>query len=226
MKNNIFRLTGIIALIGLGCFIVVYSSSLAQTTQQDEKTKKPKTLREAVSERDIEADEGVGLEPLNDNLQSLGKYSNAVIIGKITEAKSDFTGSGRFVETYYSVQVERVLKDTTNTGAWTAIDPANPPAPLTTPLKMVRIGGLVEKSGHYVSFKVNGIAKLETDKTYVLFLNWSTDHKAYVITGGLSGTFILNDDSSVTSLTPNKATAKKYKGLDLDTLIKEALSVN
>src|SRR5947209_13191559 len=101
---------------------------------QDEGTSAPKrkTLREVGQERDVE----VSVPNLEFNvehvdLQSLAKNSTAIVIGQITDEKASFSESGDFINTYYSVDVQRVLKDTTYA---TPLRPNDElPGPLTSP---------------------------------------------------------------------------------------------
>lgn len=231
MNKNSLRLmvtsACLILLVSSAVTLFLYTQPKVNAQQETMERQKRKTLRDAASERDFDVSLGSEVEIEQSTLSSVAENSRAIIIGEITDARSDFTGSGDLVETFYTVNVQRVLKDTTLEGAWKHIDPSNPPTPLVTPLKFARIGGIVEKNGHRTLLKVNGIARLKENKTYVLFLNWSTNYQAYVLTGGRSGVFAVDANSfSVEPLNSREQFVKKYQGLDLETFLKEALATN
>lgn len=228
-KNTLGLVTisaGLVLLCSLVAFAFLQSQLKVNAQQETTKETKHKTLRDAAAERDFDVSADT-LETELTDLASVIKFSNAIVVGRITEAKSDFTGSGDFVETFYKIDNVRVVKDTTSEGAWRHIDSSSPPSPLAAPLKLARIGGVVEKNGRRTRLKVNGVDKLKEGKTYVFFLQWSTAGKTYVLTGGTSGVFAVNEsDSSIKPLSTQKQFTDKYAGLDLESFLQEASATN
>lgn len=180
-----------------------------------------KTLREIGQERDIEVP--VGSENNEyDDLQSLAKSSVAIVLGRITEEKSSFE-SDNYISTYYTVNVERVLKDAASSFPASVIGD-KPPQPVTSPLKFVRPGGVVYVNGHRVSEKLKGSELLTAGKRYVIFLIWSRAYQSYHLLGGSSGAFLVEDDLRIKTLGSWKQLRQKHDDLYLEVFINEVLS--
>jgi hypothetical protein len=164
---------------------------------------RPKTLRERARERDVEV-EGAGDQLADIDLGSLKSESHAIVYGRILNTRSFFEESpseiesGENITTEYEFQIARVLKDTTTEVIPLAPKPA--PALLISPLRIARNGGVVSVNGHRASVKVKGFDAIESGKSYVMFLNWSPDYRAYVPTAGIFGVVAVSDDRGLRSL--------------------------
>jgi hypothetical protein len=107
----------------------------------------PKKLREIAMERDVEVEGTSGCDLAEMTLADLSGSSSAIVYGQIIDSKSFFDKSGAPMEsgevitTEYMVDVKRVLKDTT----LETVPPLDKSsrAPLSTPLKIARNGGVV-----------------------------------------------------------------------------------
>src|ERR1043165_4457866 len=165
MKPHKKVLLGLL-ICGVAAVLIAGASGRSQSNrQQTSNSADPpriKTLREIGQERDVE----VPLPNLEFNheysdLQSLAKRSSVIIVGRITEEASSFDGDDGII-TSYKVDVQRVLKDS---AAYQPLGPNDArPLPLTSPLRFVRPGGIVNVNGHRVSTKLKGSELLTAGK--------------------------------------------------------------
>lgn len=187
---------------------------------------RPKSLKERALERDIEVESTSESDLPAATLPVLTSGSSAIIVGKITAAKSFFDESGHpaleygdIITTEYDIEVLRVLKNTTlermPTGGMLG------PAPVTTPLKIARNGGVVQVNGHRAAVKVKGYEALVPGREYVFFLNWSPDHKAYVLSYGIFSAVAVDEKKSLRPLANNEELKSSFSKLNLDTLAVE-----
>ncbi|MCM3905733.1 MAG: hypothetical protein ND866_28915 [Pyrinomonadaceae bacterium] len=184
-----------------------------------------KKLRELAMQRDVEVEGNSGSDLAFTTLASLKSGSKAIVYGRIMDSKSFFDESGQPAEygevitTEYTVEVLRVLKDTT---LESMPSPGKAvPAPLTTPLKIARNGGVVNVNGHRAAVKVKGFEALGPGKQYVFFMNWSPDYKAYVLTSGIFGAVMVNGDLSLKPVDSSDEMKSEFRGIDLDSLANE-----
>lgn len=184
---------------------------------------KQKKLREIALERDVEVEHVSEPHSGYTTLESLRTDAAAIVYGRLVDSKSFFDESGHPVEygelitTEYTVDVLRVLRDTTPD-----IAPAPgraAPAPLATPLKIARNGGVVYVNGHRAAVKVRGYESLNQGRQYVFFLSWSPDYKAYLLAGGINGAVMVNDDGSLKPLGSSKEIRSELRGMDLESFI-------
>jgi hypothetical protein len=187
---------------------------------------RPKSLKERALERDVEVESTAESDLAAANLPALTSGSSAIVVGKIKDAKSFFDESGHplleygdIITTEYDVEVLRVLKNTT----LERMPPAGilGPAPVTTPLKIARNGGVVQVNGHKAAVKIKGYEALVPGREYVFFLNWSPDYKAYVFSYGLSGAVAVDAKRSLRPLADNEELRSSFSKLNLDTLAAE-----
>ncbi len=184
---------------------------------------KQKKLRERVVERDVEV-EGVSESHSEySTFDDLVSDAGAIVYGRIIDSHSFFDQSGHPMEygeiitTEYGIHVHRVLRDRPMKSIPSPDKPA--PAPLTTPLKIARNGGVVMVNGHRAAVKVKGYENLELGRDYIFFLFWSPDYKAYVLAGGISGAVLVNDDMSLKALASSKEVQARVRTLRLEALI-------
>ena len=189
---------------------------------QDVKQTKQKNLREIAMERDVEVEgvDGSHLEYAT-TLESLGE-AKAIVYGRIIDSKSFFDPSspieyGESITTEYMVDVLRVIKDKT----LDAMPGQVQPAPLSTPLRIARNGGVVNVNGHRASVTVRGYEFLNPGKQYVFFLFWSRAYGAYVLAHGISGVVMVNDDLSLKPLAPSKEIQSRLRDMKLESFIDE-----
>lgn len=232
MKNN-----SILVLIFVICGIVVASfaapglptggKTRLQSANKERRIgdqQKPKTLRERAKERDVEV-EGGGDQLSDIDLGSLKSESHAIVYGRILNSRSFFEDShfeiesGENIVTEYEFQIARVLKDTTTEVIPLAPKPA--PALLISPLRIARNGGVVSVNGHRASVKVKGFEAIESGKSYVMFLNWSPDYRAYVPTAGIFGVVAVNADRSLRSLSSSNSLQAHFNKLNLETFLSD-----
>jgi hypothetical protein len=214
--------------VGLAFMFAVLAISLgsqagtvsAPSVGQDEQKK----LREIAMERDVEVEGVDGSHDLGDmTMESIKEDASAIVYGRIIDSKSFFDESGHPIEhgtiitTEYTVEVLRVLRDRT---LETVPLPGKPgAAPLATPLKIARNGGVVHVNGHRASVRVKGYEALNPGKLYLFFLFWSPDYKAYVFGHGIFSVIRVNDDLSLEPLVSTKEMQAELRGLKLEDLI-------
>jgi len=182
-------------------------------------------------ERDVEVP---GLEEYSEyyeysDFKELAKNPNAIVYGRIIERNSYFDDSGlpfehgRIIMTQYTVEVLRVLKDRTQE---MMIAPNTPlPAPLKTPLKITRNGGVVYVNGHRASMKVKGFEDINPGQDYIFFLFWSSAYKTYSLAGNISGVMAVNYDLTLRSLASADELKTKVQGMTLESLIRELRTI-
>lgn len=182
---------------------------------------KRKTLREIAQERDVEI-EVPGLETENEysDLGELVKSAQLIVVGRINDEESGFSGDDHIITTY-SVDVQRVLKDTTSQAVLQPRDAR--PIPVTSSLKFLRSGGTVTVNGHRVSMKLRGSEMLKPGDDYVLFLWWSPNFESYRLLAGSSGAFLVKENLRVQPLGNKKPLQDKTNDVDLETLVNEIL---
>jgi hypothetical protein len=222
MKNQKLRPFITLTIILMALSALVGSASVAQRESQqpsEVKKSKPKKLREIAQERDVEISIHSETEAEYADLKTLGRDAKAIVLGRITNVKSSFTESGELITTTYTIEVQRVLKDVTQNAR--LLPDKAVAAPLTTPLKLTRIGGVVKVNGHRAVVKAKGFDALNVGKQYLFFLWWSPNQNAYTLAGGISGAVLVNDSLKVKPL--SKRTPARHEGSDLEEFIREVL---
>lgn len=223
MRKKLLRSLTALTLIAAAFSITAWSLSLLRQRQgnpqsSDGEKSKRKTLREIARERDVEVIGHVESEAEYDDMQSLAKAANAIVVGRVTSAGSSFDGDDN-ITTTYQVDVQRVLRDATSEvpllPGWT------PPTSLTPTVKLIRHGGVVEVNGHRASTKSDGQKSLAVGKDYILFLWWSPSFNAYYLAGGNSGAILVDSNRRVRPL--GKTAKAKYRDFDVEAFISEAL---
>ena len=185
-----------------------------------------KKLRDLAMHRDVEVQGSSGSDLAFITRANLNLGSRAIVYGRIIDSKSFFDESGspaeygEVITTEYTVEILRVLKDAT---LESLPSPGKAvPAPLRTPVKIARNGGVVNVNGHRAAVKVKGFDALGTGKEYVFFANWSPDYKAYVLTAGIFGAVRVNGDLSLKPADDSSDEMKsEFRGIDLDSLANE-----
>jgi len=224
---NLKKLTGyvaVFALIAICISIAVFSQPSAQRAQKPSEPR-PKKLREIALDRDVEIEGTSESHSEFAKSDDLLKEASAIVHGRIIDSDSFFDKSGdpileygEIITTEYSIQVLKVLKDKTSE----TLPPPNraQPAPLITPLKIARNGGVVYVNGHRASVKVKGFNSLEVGQRYVFFLFWSPDYKAYILAGGISGVALVNGDLSLRALGASEEIQTRFNSISLNQLVK------
>jgi hypothetical protein len=228
MRKKLLRATTVLAFV-IALFSIIWAATVTpqpRNKKQEGAQAKPKTLREAAQERNVEVLAQSHSETEYEDLQALAKEVNVIVLGRINAIEPSFTESGQFIVTNYEIDVKRVFKDTTAKGAWRHLEGAAPPAPLTSPLRFIRAGGVVEVNGHRASLKVKGYNLLREKRSYIFFLNWSPNFKTYILTGGISGVVAVKGNRRIQPLASAEALRLKYgNGNDnLETFITDLLS--
>lgn len=223
-KEKILRSITFLTLLSVSLSMAAWAIAFAQ--KQEPKSidsTRPKTLREEALERDVEFDLREGhFDQEYGDLRWLAKHSDAIVLGRILEEESYFSGDNN-IATRYKVEVHQVIQDLTPEAGRLSQSVGNDfPAPLTTPLRFTRFGGSVQVNGNRATVRVKGSELLTSNKTYVLFLHW-TGHN-YNLAGGISGA-VLIDDAYRTKLLGTKRASelKKYDKLTLNAFIEEVL---
>lgn len=185
-----------------------------------------KSLKERALERDVEVESTSESDVAAATLPVLIKGSSAIIVGKIKNAKSFFDESGHptleygdIITTEYDIEVLRVLKNTT----LERMPPAGMlgPAPVTTPLKIARNGGVVQVNGHKAAVKIKGYEALVPGREYVFFVNWSPDYKAYIFSYGIFSAVAIDEKKSLRPLANDEELRSIFSKLNLETLAAE-----
>lgn len=221
MKNRLLRALTVLTLSGLVLSLAAWAiaSSAPQDKQPSQADRtKPKSLREIARERDVDADvpEMENTAEYND-LRVLARDAEAIVIGRVIDEESTFDGEDHIV-TSYRLEVQSVLKHTKLNGPLGVGDEA--PAPLVTPLKLARPGGVVQVGGRRAALKLKGSEPLKPGRDFVFFLWWSPAYKAYTLAGGVSGAFLIDMDQRLKPL-GSKAGMRKYDGGRLQAVIDE-----
>lgn len=229
MKKRVLRslpqLTVLAAIFLVVALIAISVQRQGSAQSQDVKqTKQQKKLIEIAEERDVEIEGSPGTHIGYATLRGLTQEATAIVYGRIIDSTSFFDESGHPIEygenitTEYTVDVYRILKNTTL--ETTPAPGRAAPAPLSTPLKIARNGGVVNVNGHRASVKVKGFEALEPGKQYVFFLSWSPDYKAYVlVTRSIYGAVLVNDDLSLKPLAASKELNAELGGMSLESFI-------
>lgn len=223
-KEKILRSITVLTLLSVSLSVAAWAIASAQ--KQDPKSidsTRPKTLRERALERDVEFDMREGhFDSQYGDLRWLAKYSDAIVLGRILEEESYFSGDYE-ITTKYKVDVQRIIKDGTPEAALLAQSLGRQfPAPLTTPLRFTRFGGTVQVNGHRASMRVKGSELLKSGGTYLLFLEWTGGN--YRLADGMSGAVLVGDNLQIKPLGTNHSLKRKnYDKLSLDAFIEEVL---
>jgi hypothetical protein len=225
MKSRIPIFLMLVSILAIVLSLVSFSKTLTSSKNpQNFSQTKMKTLREKAMERDIEIDGPSGCDVPHVTLDGLNKESTAIVYGKINNSRSFFdetspSEAGDYITTEYRIEILRVLKDTTRL---TTPSPGNdPPALLTTPLKVARNGGVVMVNGHRASIRVKDFEELISGNKYVFFLNWSPNYKAYVLTDCALGAILVKDDLQLKSIGNSKELRAELTSLNLQGLFKK-----
>lgn len=224
MRNRLLRPVTLLALTAAALSLTAWAIASAprqspQAAQADET--KRKTLRERARERDVDVQEIEDeLSGEYSDLRTLAKHAESIVVGRVTSAQPSFDGDD-FIYTTYQIDVQRVVKDTQLNAPLMAGQ--EPPAPLMTPLKLVRPGGTVMVNGHRATEALQGGDRLKPGNDFLLFLWWSPNFKAYRLAGGISGAFLVGADERVSPL-GTKAGMLRHKGGGLQAVIDEILA--
>lgn len=222
-RRALSLLTVFIALTTLSVWALAVIRQDGQEPRQDGGAQKK--LRDLARERDVEVAFHTDSETEYTDLRALAKDADAVVMGRITQAESSFEGDD-FIVTRYQVEVKRVLKDVSPGVTCAATEVGGPeaaPAPLTTPLKLARLGGTVNVDGHRATAKVKGHESLTAGRDYVFFLWWGPNSKAYRLAGGISGAVLIEDDLRLKPLASDEALKGRYEGASLDEFIRDVI---
>lgn len=196
------------------------SSGSSTQVSSDQDRVRLKSLKERALERDVEVESTAESDFAAATLPALISGSSVIIFGKIKDARSFFDEEyGDIITTEYNIEVLRVLKNTT----LERMPPAGMlgPAPVITPLKIARNGGVVRVNGHKAAVKVKGYEHLVPGRDYVFFLNWSSDYKAYVFSYGIFSAVAVDEEQSLKPLANNEELRSSFRKLNLDTLAAE-----
>ena len=222
MKNKVLRSLTFLTLAGVILSLTAWAiaDSPPQDKQAIQAPPRLKTLREIAGERDVEIDVS-NFENLLEygDLLFLAKHSDAIVVVRVIDEESAFNGDDS-ISTSYRLEVQSVVK---HTQLRVPLDVGDePPAPLVTPLKLVRPGGVVLFNGHRVTSTLKGSEPLKAGRHFLLFLWWSPDYKAYTLAGGVSGAFLIDMEHRLRPL-GSKAGMRKYDGDELQTVVDELL---
>lgn len=218
MKDRILRLMTAGAVLAAVASVAIWSTGVLGK-QQDKG--RPKKLRETAAERNVEVPVATGESDSEyTDLESLSRSAYAIVVGRITAEQSSFDGDD-FIVTNYNVDVQRVIKDAHTTTS--APEGYAEPDPITTPLKAVRSGGVVQYHGHRVSAKLRGSDLLKPNQDYVLFLYWSPAFNSYKLLGGSSGAFLIRPNQKGVRPLGFASGMLKYEGMDLESFLQAVI---
>jgi hypothetical protein len=216
MKERLLKVLTTLSVAGAILSIAIWSTGVVGKQQGKQERK---TLREIGAERDIKTSiPGSGSNNEYYDLVTLTRAADAIVIGNIDSEKPEFSGENS-ISTYYTVQVESILKEVELKAP---VRPGKPePAPLQTPLKFVRSGGTLELNGHRVRQYLRGEERLGSGQQYVLFLWWSPSYNCYYLVGGASGAFLIGAKSNEIRPLGAASGLLKYEGTSLASFINE-----
>jgi hypothetical protein len=226
MRKKALRSLTLLTLLAAAFSVTAWAVSVVQEQvgsqqPQDRSSTKRKTLREIAQEQDIEFDMREGhFDKEYSDLRWLAKHSDAIVLGRILEEETYFSGDND-ITTKYKVDVHRIIKDGTSAAALLSQSLGRDvPVPLTTPLRFTRFGGTVHVNGHRASLRVKGSELLTSGKTYILFLQWTG--RNYHIAGGISGAVLVEDNHRVKPLGSEKGMLE-FNDTHLEILVSELL---
>jgi hypothetical protein len=208
------------AATALGVSMIRQRQGAAPSPAADKK-ERSKSLKEVAHEQDVSVSFADSSESEYKSFEPMKEEAVAIVHGRIVNAASAFDETGDAITTEYQVQVLRVLKDVTSAAA-----PAPGqtfPAPLKTPLKIARDGGVVNVNGHRAEVRLKGQEALRPGEQYVFFLFWSSPYQAYTLAGGISGVVAVKDDLTVQPLASSKAMQQRFAGASLEKFVNELL---
>jgi hypothetical protein len=214
MTTTILRLLTRATLFGVTLTLVVWSASRAGGTRTGQQEKNEaqtrKTMRDVAHERDIE----MTYEPESDSefgdLESMVRIASTIVLGRIINIESSFDKSNQHIESFYTIEVSRVLKSD---------------SPVKSPLRLFRPGGTVPVNGHTATTKVKGNEFLANGRDYIFFMGWRPRHQVYTLEGGLGAVFLVKENSVIKSLSTSEGSRLrlKYDGADLQSFVDEVL---
>ena len=214
MKLKVLRTLTMLLVVSVSLYASVWAVRNRQTPQGQERKK----LRDIAQERDVEITSEPESEVEYGSLPAVTHAAHAIVRGRITAAQSAFEDDSHTLTTY-QIDVRRVIKELNLPVPLDSL--ASQPAPLTTPLQLVRPGGVVNVNGHRAAVKVHGHERLQTGPEYIFFLQWSPDFKDYTLTGGLSGVVLVENDLCQPLATA--AHMRRYDSLPVETFLRDVL---
>ncbi len=227
MKRKIMHIVTILTLLAVAFSLAAWALGSDTSLQKAEQGRlsSGQTLKEIGRQRDVEGEVPISEGNAEyDDLYLLAKHSDAIVIGRIVKEESAFSGEDHIVTTYL-VEINRVLSDkmAETISTLKVLGEHEPPAPLSTPLKIVREGGVVSIDGHHVAKTLRGSEALRVGQDYILFVNWSRDFKAYRLAGGVSGAVLIDSDLAVKPLGSGKGLAI-HRGTPLESFVAKLLA--
>lgn len=219
MKDKVLRFMTVGAVLATVATLAIWSTGVVGKQQGETKVKK---LSEIGSERNVEVTvPNIHGTAEYTDLESLSRAAYAIVVGRITEEKSTFDGDDSIFTTY-SFDVQRVIKDAHTT---TSVPSGyEEPTPITSPMKVVRDGGVVEYRGHRVSAKLRGSELLKRENDYVLFMDWSPAFHSYKLLGGCSGAFLIRHGLNQVRPLGFASGLLNYEGKDLESFLQEVIA--
>lgn len=219
MKDRLLRILAITAVFAASAAVTTWSTGV---TGQQPEGQKQKTLRERGAENNVRVTvPNQEYDSEYSDLQSLAKAAYLIVVGRIVEEQSAFDGDNHIVTTY-KLDVQRVMKDAHLISR--PVPGSKDPAPVTTPLKVVRSGGVVQYNGHHVNQYLHGSELLKAKKDYVLFLYWSPAFDSYKLLGGSSGAVLIRENKKGIRPLGFASGLLKYEGMNLDEFLNEVVS--
>ena len=215
-----------LALLAIGFYVAMFwGPVMSQQGSLKREQAKPQKLKEIAIKRNVEVEVSSGCDFADISLDELMQSSRAIVYGKIIDSRSyfdesgDLRDAGEVITTEYTVEVMQVVRDRT----LESMPPPHksPPAPLVTPLRIARNGGVVVVNGHKASVKVRGYEDLSAGNSYLFFLNWSPSYKAYTLTACLFGAVVVDEHFSLKSLGSSKKLERELRDLNLKSLLKQ-----
>lgn len=226
MENKIaIQIAGLV-LFAIGFDVAIFSGPvMSQQGSLKREQAKSQKLREIAMKRDVEVEVSSGCDFTDISLEELMQHSRAIIYGRIIDSRSYFDESGdsmdvgEVITTEYTVEVLQVVRDRT----LESMPPQHKsaPAPLVTPLRIARNGGVVVVNGHKASVKVKGYEELSAGNRYLFFLNWSPSYKAYNLTACIFGAVFVDEHFSLKPLGSSKKLERELRDLNLKRLLKQ-----
>lgn len=220
MKDRLLRILTITAVFAAGIAVTAWSTNITTGKQPDGQNQK--TLRELGTERNVRVQvPDTEYDSEYSDLGSLTKAAYAIVVGRIVDEQSAFDGDNHIVTTY-KVDIQRVMKDAHLISK--PVPGSKDPAAISTPLKVVRSGGVVQYNGHHVNQYLRGSELLKAQKDYVLFLYWSPAFDSYKLLGGSSGAVLIRENKKEIRPLGFASGFLKYDGMNLEEFLTEVVS--
>jgi len=212
IDRQFVRVLSSFALFGFVTMVMNFSLPDKGYAQEPNKTdQKRKSLFELAKEQDVEIIAHHHSEGEH-SIETLAK-SEAIVQGRIIKTTTILEGDSLY--TTYTIETQRIIKPFVSgvpIEAYQILE-KTPPEPIGAIFQLSRPGGSMTINGHQINEKVAGFDELTQGKNFIFFLCWSGDYKTYMLSGGISGVILVDDDLKILPLAKTDRVKKSNENL-------------